>query len=54
MTDEQQNQLADARALISAAMSLLARHQTGDHRQLPDMLATLLDKAAQDLEQVAE
>ncbi|NBB47109.1 hypothetical protein GVN24_02345 [Rhizobium sp. CRIBSB] len=54
MTDEQQSHFNDARTMLAAALTILVRHQTGDHRELPDMLATLLDKAAADLAQVAE
>lgn len=54
MTEEQQNHLNDARTLISAAMSLLARNLTGDHRELPDMIAAILEKAAGDLKRTAE
>jgi hypothetical protein len=54
MTDEQQNHLTNARTILSAAMALLTREQTGNPHALPDQVAALLDKAAQDLAEVAE
>lgn len=54
MTDDQSNHLAAARTILSAAMALLTREQSGNPHALPDQVAALLDKAAQDLEQVAE
>lgn len=54
MTDQQTNHLTDARAIIAAAMTIVEPNVTGDSRALADMLATLLDKAADDLRQVAE
>lgn len=54
MTEQQQNHLTDARAILAAAMTILAPNLTGDHRSPSDMIATLLDKAAQDLRKAAE
>lgn len=54
LNDEQQHHLTDARAIIAAAMTILAGNLTGDHRSPTDMVATLLDKAAEDLRRVAE
>ncbi len=53
MTDEIINHLHDARAILAAAMALLSRNLTGDHRELPDMIATMLVKAAEDLDNAA-
>lgn len=54
MTDETINHLNDARALISAAMTILTRNLAGDHRELPDMIATMLVKAAEELDNAVE
>lgn len=54
MTDQQTNHLTDARSIIAAALTILAGNLTGDHRSPADMVAALLDKAADDLRQVAE
>lgn len=54
MTEEQTNHLTDARAIVAAAMTILAGNLTGDHRSPADMVAALLDKAAEDLRQVAQ
>lgn len=54
LTDEQANHLTDARAILAAAMTILAGNVTGDHRSPADMIASLLSKVAEDLYMVAE
>lgn len=54
MTDQQTNQLTNARAILAAALTIVEPNVTGDSRALADMLAVLLDKACDDLRQVAE
>jgi hypothetical protein len=53
MTDQQQNHLRDARALIGAALAIVAERTADDPANLADQLEALLVKVSGDLREIA-